>query len=387
LIIVIRTGPNQNITLSSIRFQKFGNRRPLDIIFCSNWEDGFAQAKTTNHTHALFVDSGIVFSDWDRFAELLKNYPHEGLIGHIVEDGEIYYLHQQCFYLELGLFEVGDFDCTGKYTIPAVQRSAKNIHDTYTPLWIKASIGHNTCVSEHFGEHLIARQLNNKRIVVNFHQQLREHKKFIYLPENIEQYVAEETEYFALAESQFWIFNNESLNILTSNTRLVTPASGLFWIFNLVNQSITNIDLVDISKTQIKFSQELWNTWDGVNYGRQVANFVKQNKIKNLQLDKPIDQLEELRLSNPVYIENTVNKIFDNQCCEYKIDFAELWTNRHRVTLSFTNSSIIDFLIRTKLSGFDLWMSNILDYKYNLLKHSDVELEQINNGTKWTLRR
>lgn len=387
MIIVIRTGPNQNITLSSIRFQKFGNRRSLDIIFCSNWGDGFAQAKTTNHTHALFVNSGTVFSDWDRFADLLKNYPHKGLIGHIVEDDTTYYLHQQCFYLELALFDISDFRCTGEYTIPVVQRSASNIHDTYTPLWIKATVGHNMRVSEHFGEHLIARQLGNNRMVVNFHQQLREYKKFIYLPDNIDQYIAEETDYFALAESQFWVFNNERLNILTENTRLVTPASGLFWIFNLVNQSITNIDLVDISKTQIKFSQELWNTWDGMNYGKMVANFVKQNKIKNIQLDKPIDRLEELRLSNPGYIENKVNEIFNNQCHEYKINFAELWSTRDRVTVSFTNSSIIDFLNKTKMIGFDLWMSNILNYKYNLLKHTETELEQINNSTKWILRR
>lgn len=390
MIIVIRSGTNQYLTLSSIRFQQLGGRRPLDIIFCDDWVSGFLEAKKTAHQSALFVDAGTIFYDWDQFADELSNYPHQGLIGHIVDplDSTAYYLNEQCFYLDLDKFDEEDF-ASGEYSAPGATRSEANIHDNYTPLWIKPAAGAYTRMSVNFGEKLIAKQLRNGRGIVNFHQKLRQYKQFIYKPEDLEKYISSQQLNFNLAESLFWIFNNEALNIHTTNTRLVTPASGLFWIFNLVNPSITNIDLVDISKTQIEFAAHLWNTWDGVNYGKVVADYIKANKLIHYQLDdSKLDKLELLKLKNPAYLESQVNKIFDAQCSTYGIDdFVSMWQSRNRVAVTFTHSSIIDYILNSGNSSYDLWMSNILDYKYNLLKHSKEELEAVGKGTSWTLRK
>lgn len=390
MIIVIRSGTNQYLTLSSIRFQQLGGRRPLDIIFCDNWVDGFKEAKQSAHSAALFVDAGTVFYDWDKFAEMLAKYPHQGLVGHIVDplDSTAYYLHEQCFYLELNQFDASDF-VDGEYSVPSIVRSEANIHDSYTPLWIRPAVGAFTQTASKFGEKLIAKQLNNGYGVVNFHQKLRQYKQFIYQPEDLAKYIDSQQSNFDLAEKLFWVFNNEQLNIRTTNTRLATPASGLFWILNLSNPTLTNIDLVDISKTQIEFAKHLWNTWDGINYGKVVADYIKTNKLIHYQLDdSKLDRLEMLKLKSPVYLESRVNDIFNKQCAEYGInDFVSLWQNRYRVSVTFTNDSIIKYLLTTTNTGYDLWMSNILDYKYNLLKHSKEELEAVGKGTAWTLRK
>lgn len=390
MIIVIRSGQNQYLTLSSIRFQHLGGRRPLDIIFCDTWVNGFREAKQTNHTSALFVDAGTIFYDWDKFEDALSNYPHQGLIGHIVDplDSSVYYLHEQCFYLDLANFDESDF-VDSEYSVTGALRSETNIHDNYTPLWIKAAPGTHTRLSLKFGEKLIAKQLNSNRSVVNFHQKLRQYKQFIYKAEDLENYISSQKQNIDLAESLFWIFNNEQLNIHTTNRQLVTPASGLFWIFNLSNPSITSINLVDISKPQINFAKHLWDTWDGVNYGKVVATYIRENKLIHYQLDdSKLDRLESIKLKNPAYLESRINEIFNKQCIAYGIDnFVPMWQSRHRVNVTFTNTSIIDYILNSSSTGYDLWMSNILDYKYNLLKHSKEELEAVGKGSTWTLRK
>jgi hypothetical protein len=42
---------------------------------------------------------------------------------------------------------------------------------------------------------------------------------------------------------------------------------------------------------------------------------------------------------------------------------------------------IIDFL-KTASGEFDIWLSNILDYKYTMLKHSITELQLYEHYTK-----
>jgi hypothetical protein len=382
MIIVIKKGIGLHLTLASVRFDQFGAQRDVSIIECDTWEQGFQSAKNIGVSHALFINAGTVFNDLDEFLQQLKKYPHRGLIGHIVDpldNTQAFYLHDQCFYLDIEFFSKEDF-AIKDFTGPIPVRSEQNIHHNYTPLWLDTGNQVNLYPGKQFGERLISKQLLARRQVVNWKHTLRQFKYFLYSPEEYAEHLLKQQSYLDVAENQLWIFNNESFNIFTQNTRLVCPASGLYWMFNLVNTSLTNIDLVDISDTQIQFAQELWNKWDGNDYGQFVADFVKTNKIQHISLDQiNLDEIEKLKLKQSSYLRNTVNNTFDALCNMYNIkDFRQLWINRHRVKVTFTKTSIVDFVNTYEHAKYDLWISNILDYKYTLIKHTREQIEQFN---------
>jgi hypothetical protein len=198
---------------------------------------------------------------------------------------------------------------------------------------------------------------------------------FFYKTEQEKEYLLTQQSYVDLAENQFWIFNNETLKIDTTGTELTCPASGLFWVFNLKNDSLKRINLIDISKTQIEFAEFLWKNWDGVDYGEQVISFIKYKNIKHFQLDDPnLEKLEQIKLKNHNYLKKYINSKFVEQCTLYNIEnFKRLWDNRMRTDVAFAHGSIIDSVLSV-VNG-DIWISNILDYKYNFLKYSAEQLD------------
>jgi hypothetical protein len=370
LVFVVRRGPLKNLTLQSIKFEYFGCVTNLPIIECNEFAEGFVSA--LNYKYAMFVDSGTVFLNVLEFLEDLKTYPHQGLIGHIIDPKNInkpFYLHPQAFLLELAKFDVTDFDDSTFLTY-AANRSQDNIHDDYTPWWIKSTKETKDYPNGYFGAKLIARQLSEDRLVVNFKQILRKNKLYLYRLELVADYLTTQEDYCRVAENQLWIFNNETYTI-NRVRELTTPASGLFWIFHALLLP-RQINLVDISQVQLDFAMELWLKWDGVNYGKFVSNYIKEHKIIHYLIDnQPRTKLEQLQLLKPSVFVDTVNKMFDKECVEHNItDFTNRWlTARQRVTVLFHNQDMVKYC--QKNNPKVVWMSNILDYKYTMLKNYD----------------
>jgi hypothetical protein len=256
------------------------------------------------------------------------------------------------------------------------QRSDTNLHDDYTPLWLKSGAGETRVWNgSAFGERLLASQLE-RDIVVNWNNTFRNNKKFLY-DEDVEQHWhAKQIEYTTLAESQLWVFNNEPIPMASKN-RLITPASGLCWIKNLLTSPVTTIDLVDISSPQLELAKQLWNTWDGVNYGEFVFNFIKQNKVIHVNLDQQtMGDQDRIKLKSSKFFVETVNSIFDQQTVVID-DFAKQWTEiKNTKQVTFTQEDMVKFLpryVETVSDEFNLWMSNILDYKYTLIKNTSED--------------
>lgn len=371
IIIVIKNGQLINQTLSTVKFDRYGTPTNINFITCESWTEGFLTAKSLAYKFALFVDAGTVFSDIKLFLEQLLQYPHKGLIGHIIDSKDpsrFFNLDEQCFFLDLDLFHPDDL-LVENFQAVLPQRSDVNLHDDYTPLWLKPTDG---CVQSWpgtaFGEKLLANQLT-RDIAINWNNTARDNKRFLYNEQDIQQW----KEYTDLAENQLWVFNNEPIPY-ASKTHLVAPASGLCWIKNLILSSATTVDLVDISKPQLALAKQLWDDWDGVNYGEFVFNFIKQNKIIHINLDQPnLSDLDRIKLkSSKIFIE-TVNTIFDRQTADIA-DFPNQWTAiKNKKQVSFTHSDMIKFLpgyVDTATADFNLWVSNILDYKYTLIKNS-----------------
>lgn len=382
LAIVIKKGQHYNNTLASIKFNKYGQNLPFNIITCDSWVNGFNTVKN-KFTHALFVNSGTVFFDIETFVAELKVYPNSGLVGHLTDPlntNNYYYLDDQCFFLNMACFNSDDFHPkeNAEYVVP--ERSSRNIHHTYTPLWIKGTSKTKSYTNNKFGEGLIARALTNNDIPVNWHQKIREHKMYLYSDVEIQKWNTHNLKYITIAEEQLWIFNNEPVKV-ADYERLICPASGLFWLFNIIHNT-TNIALVDISNIQMKFARELWNKWDGNNYGEFVYYFYERNNLTHINLDKrKMDKLERIKLMSKTYFINEINKIFNKHLIEHAIDDFDIkWNNSKNKHIEFIVSDIVTWMPKQNIyKKTGVWVSNILEYKYTLLKNTDVDIDTFQN--------
>jgi len=367
--IVIKNGANLNQTLSGIQFDKFGNSISQNIFICDEWLDGFNWAKENNHTCVLFVNSGTIVLDWHRLQQLIEYYPHTGLIAHLIwHPGDQMYINDQCWFMDIRYFEPTDFTAT-RVSYPSAVRSNQNLHDDYTPLWVKPIPGTGVEYDvTNFGQGLVARQLNNNRAVVNWNNSARDLKLFLY--DNVLD-LSLFQEYKDVAENQLWVFNNESISIV-GKEKLVSPGSGLYWMLNIVDPATTKIQIVDISRVQVKFCQALWHTWDGIDYGGFVWQFINENKLIHYELDNPrLSPLEKLKLKGKTrfieYVNTTFNNIVSN-------DFSHQWClARATKTVDFCNDNLITWVLNNDVSDYDhIWTSNILKYKWTLL-HTTVD--------------
>ena len=141
VLIIIKDGPLVNQTLSTVKFDQHGTPVNKQFIVCDTWTEGFLKAKVLRYQFGLFVDSGTIFDDIVKFIDKIAKYPHQGLIGHIVDPlnaDKFFYLNEQCFFLDLEKFTVDDF-AISDFVTSFPQRSDRNIHANYTPLWLKPS--------------------------------------------------------------------------------------------------------------------------------------------------------------------------------------------------------------------------------------------------------
>jgi len=372
MIIVIRRGPLYNLTLAGTCYNKDGQRIKNYIVSCDTWEEGWKRAINLKADQVLFVDSGTVFNDIDDFLFELKNYPHQGLVGHIIDNQDgTFKLDQQCFLVNIKQFTSNVLTTQKALGIEAV-RSEQNIHDNYTPLWLKPGQVKQFVEYKHFGQSLIDQQLMSNRIVSNWQNKMRGIKQFLYTEQDSKQWIATQKQYCQLAENQFWILNNEPTK-LYSKSKLITPASGLCWIKNLFQDTIKEITLVDISKIQCKFVTQLLDHWDGHNYGEFVYNFLLKNQILNFNLDNltVISKQQQIELIKTKKIIDIINDKFNQ---EFNHNFAEQWQVNKSKVVKVINDDLVKFLPVTDLDDTSVWASNVLDYKYTLLQNSNKEL-------------
>lgn len=366
--VIILDGPLRNQTLSGIQFDKYGETTNQEIFICNNWVEGFNWAKQHGHTSALFVKSGSVFTDWQQWKNLINTYPHAGLIAHLIwHPGKQVYLDDQCWFMQLDNFVAEDFTIDlVAHPVPA--RSDQNLHDNYTPLWIKPTGIVTEYNTTNFGQGLIAKQLQSNRAVVNWNNAARDLKFFLYDGQiDLTQF----QDYKTIAENQLWIFNNEPI-VVVGQAQLVSPGSGLSWMLNIIEPATCHLQIVDISRVQIDFCQQLWHTWDGTDYGNFVWNFITQNKLRHYEIDTPnLTPLERLKLKKQSTFIEYVNRRFAEQAGE---NFVDRWQTAQKTkVVEFCNDNLIDWVLKNDISDYDnIWCSNILSYKWTLL-HTTVD--------------
>lgn len=380
--VVILAGPEINITLAGIEYDQWGQKTNHPVIVCDSWAEGFKQATDQGFKQALFVRSGTVFVNWTEWNNLLKKYPHQGLIAHLIWYPNSYpYIDDQCWFANLNNFDIDDLNSNTVTSYNPI-RSDKNLHDDYTPLWIKADSTTTTYPVTQFGQGLIAKQLNNKRIVSNWTNQSRDLKFFCYSGTDVKAKIQTVFgEYLTLAEQQLWVFNNENFSISDQST-LVTPGSGLHWMFNVIQDSMHHIKIVDISRTQVEFCNALWKYWNGDDYGLFSYNFIKDNGLEHYEIDQAnLSSVERLMLKKPSRFIEYVNDKFKQMTIKYNIEnFQDKWKSAtQNKQLTIINNNLVHWILAHPEEKNNLWVSNILDYKWTKLNTSASDYEKFKN--------
>lgn len=377
--VIVLKGPELNATLASVEYGHWGQKTNQPIIICNSWQEGFEQAKNDKCKLVLFVRSGTIFLDWDNWISLLRNYPHQGLVAHLIwHPTQLPYIDDQCWLVDLSKFDLSDLNNTEIKSRNPI-RSDQNLHDNYTPLWIKTGDQTITYTSTHFGQGLIAKQLNNNKVISNWTPQARDLKFFCYPNIDVQDKIYKTfSDYLTLAENQLWVFNNEQFSI-TNKTKLVTPGSGLHWMFNIIQSHVTQVDIVDISKIQIAFCNKLWTQWDGVNYGEFSWNFIQDQKLTHYEIDQAnLSDLDRLMLKKPSRFIEYTNCKFDQSLLNHGIeDFADKWQQAKQYKkLTIFNDNLVHWILAHPTEKNNLWISNILDYKWTKLNTSSADCEK-----------
>jgi len=376
----MRTGKHDNTTKAGILFDKHGAETKEKIIYCSDWKSGFVEAKSLGYHEALFVDSGTVITDWVGFINVLENYPSREFIAHLIwQPGKNLELDQQCWFMYLDNFEIADFDAVD-ISHPCPVRSQQNLHDDYTPLWVKPGADLISYQTTGFGQGLIARQLNRGRALLNWNNHARGIKFFCYPSMAWKDHRREWFgDYLALAESQLWVLNNEKIQIVDAG-KILSPGSGLFWIVNLVSDTLTDLQIVDISQTQVKFCQALRNTWDGTDYGSFAWHFIQRHGLTHFEIEQAnLSDLDRLRLRSKDRFIKHVNYQFYSTLQDLGInDFQQRWKRSCQTkSIDIQQGNLIDWVLENKIRSFDyVWKSNIDRYKWTMLHNTSSEIQR-----------
>ena len=165
----------------------FYSHTSLNYLLSKSYEDG--------KPWAVVMVPGNVLKEG--FYEAVKNLISRAdsdvfMFAHIIDRKERWFgLHHQCFIVNLSLWDqIGRppfiKKATGAIPVPKVIRSLENIHDDYTPVYLKPGYQTTTQHPRVTGWHWIQKILEAGLRIENFPQEIREKKLFLYPEQNQE---------------------------------------------------------------------------------------------------------------------------------------------------------------------------------------------------------
>jgi hypothetical protein len=159
------------------------------------------------------------------------------------------------------------------------------------------------------------------------------------------------------------------------------PGSGLCWMANMLQPQVRSIHIVDISRQQVKFCLELWEKWDGNNYAQFAWNYIKQNNLQHYELDiADLDPVARYRLGKEENFVAYVNEQFEKLLPSFTSQWAQV--KQHK-KLYARVGSIVDCVLDNRLTDIDsIWQSNILDYKWTYMHHTEKQIAEYEEAIK-----
>lgn len=277
------------------------------------------QAGNSDAEYLLMVAMGYTSFDSKLVHQMIADAEagNYALLGHILEDkpAGFYQLHPQCLLVNLNAWravgkpDFGGFETLSDRDLPVVERSPIDIHDDYTPTYLKPTSQTKKYTGQlKEGWNLISTLLNGGYSIGNFSNDIRRFKSHMY-PEmedtRFERILAGEQGVtveengptygqfrylrdtdFAMFKNSVYVFNNDSMridNIAYSKTirlgTLYAVAAG-FKPIQLLTQtdwSGAKVAYIDYSQPALDFKKWLWENWDGEDYIKAITDYKNIN--------------------------------------------------------------------------------------------------------------
>jgi hypothetical protein len=281
------------------------------------------KAVASQATHAVVIRSGTTISDFAKLeAEIIEFCENTefAIAGHLMQhDHESYpWIHNQFFIINMDFYrragapaptfpdvmkyiaiKFDDGKTPGSCMLPSFVRSEENIHDDYTPFWIKPGNDYIDVIpGERFGQVYIACALRMKLSIVSLPPNIRQMKGFVYpdvsdvsfgkaitavrsgeTPETTDLYPGQKwyvTKVLPPRPKKVFVRNTEELSSPPSEERFNTvaaPAAGFkpLALWNDLGEAESKIVIYDSNQESLTFWENVITNWDG----RDFAAFVK----------------------------------------------------------------------------------------------------------------
>ena len=353
------------------------------------------QANIESADFLFIVPSGTMFLNPSPVADGLLKFikTNPAIAGHIIDHStknnnwkSFFGLHEQCILISK---RVIDDIVTEGFTIeesfdytdtswPLIERSDTNIHDDYTPLWIKKASDKTVQIEKKNSEFCLFHDLikfvvNKNYTVHNLPQEVRQHRTYTYhltRPGDLEALIDKPLSEINKIDTQvrghkeflvkwktllnpeagFWAYNTESITV-DKNLKVdcfIAVASGIIpwsYLAKFDLQSNSNIYFVDVNQNCLDFQQYILDNFSNFNsYSDLVDSFKTDRNLNTFgSRSQSVDE--------------------DNVFAEIK----EKWDIIKTCNFYFINGSIIhltdDVKESVKTSKYPyLWFSNVLRY-------------------------
>jgi hypothetical protein len=281
-----------DFVLSKINYSGFNVIQGLD-------EDAMLKEAAKDYTHAVVLSTGTEFVNGDEFFNEVEQVVYSSykffLLGHIPDRGDGYYeLHDQCYiinlekYNDLGQPQVGEFAYYSPHFQIEPMRSTDNVHDDYTPVWVKP--GHMLREYKHkwHGWNIISVALAAGELVEVFPEQFRNNKIYYY-PNYEPAFIPKSSylygKYSVASQALFYPHNTEkfvAVDFKGPVQQLIIQASGLQWYEYLLYYGYdgnTTVKFVDYNLFALECMSQITSDWNGwQDYMEFVQDYVDSRK-------------------------------------------------------------------------------------------------------------
>lgn len=318
------------------------------------------------------------------------------LIGHILDKGGYYHLHPQWFALNLLTFKQLNYppleETSSPITIETLEteRCLDNVHDDYTPLWIKPKS--NTIMTYqsdrgYFAINLISEMIKHNYTVVNLSDDIRNRKNYSYVEycyDEVVEFINDPTNeptdkskpfyWFAknltniksLLNVGYYVVNTEDLienKYEDKLDRFVGVCGGIKPSCIAGSDKFsddTKVFLFDVSDAAIEWQKFLIQNWDGSieTFGSIWNNFRNKN-----QSYKPLHFMHES-------IDDTLKNFFNKVNLTHD-EFKIRWQRYQKMTHDFRKLNVLEDDAANQIAslvndgiGAYVWTSNCFRMDY-----------------------
>lgn len=296
-------------TLSNVLTKKY------DVYQSLNEDIVLQHVANLDYTHALVFSTGSEFINGREFFNSLENLVKDDffIYGHVLDRGTAYYeLHHQCYLINLEMYRklncplIGQMELGASHAQAIPVRSLNNIHDTYTPTWVRS--GHQVKVYDHkcHGWNILSLAFYHNLPVKVFDNNIRNNKKHLY-PESKKDFLQNlNWIYFREKYASVEFIHKENTEANNSNidkkfTQLIIPASGSLYT-DLIDEG--RIIIYDYNDNALNYWKNNIQRKSNITYEFVKADLLLENNLINY-IDVEHNSTTLINLSNIFCYEGT----------------------------------------------------------------------------------